>query len=166
MELSPLSPAYITASSCLDDDEDTHGPNGLMGAASSIAGADENGACWRSRGGEESATLTLHFSTPVDAAAVELSFAVGFAARTVRVCMSTRDRNGGGGGGGEGDGDEDGEAWIEVGLIDTDADAHGTQRFALKSFVAPLGVRALRLEFINATDLFGRLIVYRVAALG
>lgn len=166
--LSPLSPISISASSCLDDDEEVHGAIFLMNAASTVAGADEDGSCWRSRGGEDSAYLTLHFSTRVNVVAVEISFAVGFAARSM--CVS-----------GHVDehhldtaaiGDDMG-GWNIITMIDDiDADAHGTQRFLLNTKKSTEnshvhdGFFALRFHFTKPTDLFGRLIVYRVAALG
>ena len=166
--MHPLSPISISASSCLDDDEEVHGAHTLMNAASTVAGADEEGSCWRSRGGEDSAYITLYFPSLVHVVAVEISFAVGFAARSVCVSghcndIDTANLNGG----------DDVEGWNIIKMIDDiDIDAHGTQRFTFISSnstnnsVSNDGVVALRFYFTNPTDLFGRLIVYRIAALG
>jgi hypothetical protein len=161
--LSPLSPISISASSCLDDDEEVHGANFLMNAASTVAGADEDGSCWRSRGGEDSAYLTLHFSTLVNVIAVEISFAVGFAARSMHVSgYAAATMN-------DDDCGDNMVGWDSITMIDDiDTDAHGTQRFLLKKSTVDGsgGFSALRFHFTKPTDLFGRLIVYRIAALG
>lgn len=158
-----LRPSLISSSGCLDGDEDTNGAMLLLDAACSAAGESDGGACWRSRGGDESAALlTLHFPSLVDVSSVEISFAAGFAARTTRVfasrealAASSRARAC----------DEDHDApWVLVKAQGTDAEAHGSQAVVFPEIVR--GVRALRCEFSCASDLYGRLICYRVAAVG
>lgn len=135
----------------------------LLDAACSAAGESDGGACWRSRGGDESAALlTLHFPSLVDVSRVEVSFAAGFAARTTRVFASREALAASSVSRGC---DEAGDAaWALVHAQGTDAEAHGSQAIAFPE--ALRGVRALRCEFSCASDFYGRLICYRVAAVG
>lgn len=141
--MSPLPPSTIRASSTLDDDDDSCGPLALL-----AAGDD---ACWRSGGGG-SQWLSLHFAAPVVVRALELVFQGGFVGTPLDVDADAEE------GGAAGD-----EGWARVASFAT-ADSNDAQRFELPAVVR--GVRALRLGFPASTDFFGRVIVYRVTALG
>jgi len=112
---------------------------------------EERSSCWYSEGSDDDATqsFTITFGRQVLPKELQIQFQAGFSAEECNVSVRTLDAE---------------EKWEVIEELEP-SDSHELQSFPLTG-VKDKAVDAIKIEFQECTDFYGRVMVYRLGILG